>query len=465
MALDTLVASATALLTSHTAPGLTVNTPALDAFRRAYQLIAADLTAAAASPPGARNYEAFSGFQADEKLAALTVVIRHTLWDLSFSPPPILEVTLAQQELAAALDILYHAQVADAFNALFDAATKHLEGPRGPFWHQVCVRCLGALARLPDGRAHCLVFLRDRPGARREVELMIGSADPNVAGLFRALGEAYVQARRDGTLDLLTLAPSPYALAYIQYDGGDLPEELAGATLQQRALLGVNRAARAQDVPALTRWFTEGSATAAGLTILAVREAWPISQYEPLLESLLAQPTLEPARRTLAILEVGRLNRAARPQGGEPHLNDILVAQTATDNGALAEIGRLAVRELGAVGAINNLLAVAEFAPIIEIAEEPLIALRDLRQLGQADSLVRRRSLLQPAYSRAQQYLQEVQSLTDAAWACQAGDMAEIYINRLRALKAIPELERLTSRAGVKELAQQTLSEMRLEQK
>jgi hypothetical protein len=58
----------------------------------------------------------------------------------------------------------------------------------------------------------------------------------------------------------------------------------------------------------------------------------------------------------------------------------------------------------------------------------------------------------------------ELQSLLESAWACPSEELAQVYLDQLKACKAIPEIRQLCMASGrVSSLAQKAMEEIEIE--
>lgn len=462
---DSLFEKAVTLLDEGIPSHATSRTDVASAICRAYQLLAPDIAAIdrLRESNSTISYPDLFAVQRHEKTAALLYFVRHLLLDTASSAPAVREIVEAQRDLSLFIEALYRLEAFDAFVLLYDFAAAQPREADTAFWPKVCFRALQLMAMLPAYRPNLLEFLKDRPEVRRNVEMLMTVSDAGIAELFQSVGEDYLRARKSGELGRQTLASSPYVGCYQMYDQGPRDTQCAGLAALLLAQGRIARAVEHAQQPILLSWVLEGSDLAASAVFSATRNALPALQYANLLEQVLTRVDLSPVRLAAAVLEVGSINLTLSPNGGELKLNKLLVAIALTDEPVLTGVARLAVRELGAVNGFNEALHILEEAPVIVVAEEALAVLRDLRRLTLAEAPVRRRASLQPAYQAARTQLQQIDSLADAAWSCTSEEMAAIYMERLKALNARPELERLSQRNNrISELAKKTLSELRL---
>ena len=461
---DMLYEDAKALLHAPETTPSDERTPLEKSIRRAHQQLAADLaTIERTRGEGAEpSYAELFGAQCQEKIAAIIFLIKHKLLDIAGNSLPTRDLLDTRRDITRLVDILFKLQAMEGLGILYDFANSQAQGELAQFWQRVALHYLHLMALLPPARPQVLHFLSERPDARRQVEQLMASTDDAIARTFRALGEDYVRAKHAEETE--SPAPAEYTICYRQYDQRAPDACTAGLSSLLAAQDSIRHALAAGETAALLSWFAEGSQRAVRYLLHSARASMSASALMDFLIAILATEKMDPVRLAAAVLGMGDINRTLRDNGGEPNINQQLVEATMTTDGARAGVARLAVRELSSVNAFNELLTVVERAPIIEVAEEAIIALRDLRRLVMAETIVSRRPLLQTTYHKAQKHLQEIQNLTDAAWACQNEHMAMPYIMRLKELQATRELEVLGQKhKQIGHLATSALSALRLE--
>lgn len=406
------------------------------------------------------NYQACFVEGRDEKLAALLLLAQHTLVAVITADPQE-DLQDARRDLTAYFETLFRLGAAEALEVLYDLAYTQGCVDTHPMWGKIALHCLNLLT-LSDARPRLLAFLQARPHARRQVEQLMAAPEQGTASLMRLLGEEYVRAVKAGAI-----APQNTRSAYIeryrqlaQFAPDTRTPDLV---LRVGAELRVQQSVQAGDTAALARWIATGTPTMVRATFHAARHTMTAALYVNMLEHILLDAEMPPVRRAAALLELGAMNRQLAADGGEGGTNNLLIDIANAENGPLIPLARMAVHELATVNAFNELLAVVERAPFLDVAEEAILMLRDLRHLGLAEPSVRRRPVLQRAYDDAKQYLAKISALLDSAWACQSEEMAAIYLERLKELDAIPELQKLCQRNNhVSELAKKTLNEIRM---
>lgn len=460
-----LLREAKPFLREPTATAADERTPLEKSIRRAHQLLANDLAQIERLKRDGADiaYADCFGAQYHEKIAALIFLTRSKLLDIAGDTSSILDIVDARRDTSLLVEILFRLSAVEGLGILYDFAAVHAQGDNAPFWQKVGQHYLHLLTLLTLTRTHVLYFLRARPAARRQVEQGMASMDEAVARAYRALGEDYVHAKAQLQTEPPP-APAEYTIFYQRYEQS-LPD---AQTTRLSALLTaqdrIHRLVDAKDLPGLVKWFVEGSLPAVQYLLHSARTNLSASALLDLLTAVLALNDGDPIRLAAAVLELGRLNRAVHAAGGDPNINTQLIEATMTDKGARTGVAQLAVRELGGVNAFNEILSVLERAPIVEVADEGIRVLRDLRRLPMAEAIVNRRATLQTAFKAAQRHLQEIQSLMDSVWACQNEYMATPYITRLRELQAIHEIEIIGQKhQHIATLAKRILSEMQLE--
>ncbi|MHB9026518.1 MAG: hypothetical protein ACYC7E_20475 [Armatimonadota bacterium] len=435
-----------------------------ESIRRAHQMVTSDLAVFEQRRQANEPVDCLAQFgpQFHDKVAALAFLTRHKLIDIALAPPS-LDITQARRDLTGSVDVLFRAGAAEALGVLIDFAATQPDDEETHFWPKVRQHCLLLMAQITEARPAVLAFLSERAEVRRLVEQLMASDRPAVAAAARALGESYVQARRIG--DLSTPPPSPAMLLYLQYEQVAPGQQALGLASLLAAMDRVRQALDTNDYDTLVTWTTQGSPALFAAALRAAREGWPAGGYMDLLQKILAVEAMEPARLAAAVRELGEINRAT--QGGVPDIIRIFIDVTQTNDSVnRTGVAKLAICELQKMDAFNEILTVMESAPIVEVAEEAILAMRELRRLNMAESVVRSRSTLLDAYDNAREYLHEVSNLMEAAFAAPSELAAQTYFNKMKERKAYAELEKLLKRKDfVGKMAQQTLTEMRLGEK
>jgi len=441
-------------------------TPLEGEIRRAFKLLKDDLAKIEAlrlSKKDVPYAEIFSA-QPHEKVAALVFLIEHLLNDVAHGPTDCLEITDAKTDLTGHHETLLRLNALDAFAILYDFAWAQSQAEELPLWQKSCTYYLHTLARMTDARPRAYFFLKERPHARRQVEQLIASTDQNVAGLFRTLGEDYVRLRQE--IDPAA-APSPpaYARLLLEYTT-ELPSpEQVGLAARIVAEERIRAVMAAGNLAVLARWVMHGSRRAARAALDAARGALPTSGYITLLEQALSLPDAPPERLAAAVVELGEVSRTLRQEGGESEINRLLVEFAVRAHAGQVGVAQLAVRELRAVNAFNDVLSVMERTSIVEVAEEGMRMMCEMRRLVMVESLVQRRPVLNLSYQAAHKHLMTIQELMNAAWGCTSDATAHVYLERLKELRAYPELEQLGLRhKHISTLANKSLAELRMQE-
>ena len=116
------------------------------ALRQAYQRVKEDLRTIARQTAAGEtvNYPALLGAEIDEKLAAILLLAKYTLLDLTHLPREVLDCEYAHRNLAMFAEILYRADAADALMRLFLFAQENLRRPslQPRLWQNVSSHCL-----------------------------------------------------------------------------------------------------------------------------------------------------------------------------------------------------------------------------------------------------------------------------------------------------------------------------------
>lgn len=405
--------------------------------RRAYQQVADDLATVARLQREKQPvpYAALFSTLYHEKVAALLFITRHTLLDLAHCAASTLDIQYARHNLSLYLDTLAHLNAMQALEALYDFAHAHLTGMSKKFWRYVCQRCLELLAARQEYHPQFAAFLVARPPAQRQLEQLL-TEQPEFAQQFSLLPALPQPA---------PVQYKPYMRLYAQLEKGLPYDKAVGACAVVAAQHHIHQVAEAGDLSRVLQWYAGGSPAAAREVLRHTRSLLPARQYAEFLDQVLQVFELPIVRKAAVVLELGNLNRAERPDGGDAEINRVLL-ETAMcapeDDTALA---RLAVQQLAMVANEVGLLYIIEQAPLLPVAEEAVMAMRDLRRLLLVEPYLDRRPALQHAYQTAHQQLLEIQNLVDAVWVAVNEDVVEGYLSRLRALHAFPELRKLSS--------------------
>jgi len=457
----------------------TVQTSAMeDAIRRAHQLVSPDLYVIERLKQSNMepDYLNLFGSQIQEKMAALIFLAKHKLLDIEQSTLYSRDVNDAKRDLSSYVEILFRLEAVDALGIFFDFAQAQRDSRVPALWRNVSSRCLYLMSLLPqDCWPQVAAFLENRPEAQRLMEELKGSQNPQIAEPLQNLANMYQQtagSRQSVNTpgQMMNTMPQPLYITIAQRYEAATPvsaardEAARGVSSLLSAQDRISQAAAAGDIPSLVDWISNGSHAAMNAAFRCALSVMSNNQYINMLEQAIEHGDLEPVRMAAVVLELGNLNRSTSPQGGVPTINRLLLKLAMTEDEELSGVAKVAIHELGAVKAQNDILTVAEKAPLLAVAEEVVTVIRANRQLTMLESLLNQRPELIPAYRTARAELVELQDLTESAWACQTEDLAMIYLDQLKARKAMPELKQLTMAPNfVSELARQILTELEAE--
>lgn len=406
--------------------------------RRAYQRFAGDLDALNRTVADPETLRAQLGFQIHEKLAAMLFFAQYTLLELSDPPQTCLDTNCARRDMTLYTDIFLRLDAVEALGALYDFAARQRHAATPEFWPNVCRHFLTLLVRLPDADEFLLAFFFQRLPARQLLVQMLQQAQPVEAAQLQMLLQE--SARPE---DRQSPPPSLYMRMYQQY--GELNYQGSeGYCALIAAQHRIQQAYAAGDLPMVKRWFMEGSACALQEVLRLAEIGLPAKRRARLLEEFLGLPDCDCARLATAVLELGTLNLSECPEGGQAEINRTLLNCAITDDAARTALAQVAVREFVTVCNQEALLFIAARAPLLSVAEEAVMAMCDLRQLRLVEPLLTARPALRPAFRAAHQHLVEIQSQVEAVWAAPSSELAEVHIERLKQLKAHPELDKIT---------------------
>jgi hypothetical protein len=410
-------------------------------------------------------YADLLGAQIDDKVAAIIFLARHKMLDVTSGPSQALDIADARADLTVFVDILVYLNAIEGLGVLYDLSYEQGVAQPAEFWQKASTYYLHLIAKTDGARPRALQFLKDRPHARRQVEGLIASADPGIAATFRALGEDYVRARKEADTNTPPPEPPAYMTLYQKFNA-QLPDEtLQGFSSLLSAEERIKGALHAGDLDKVIEWMAQGSPAAVRLAFKLPGATLATSGYVSLLEKLLLRTELPLETLAAAVVELGEANRSLQPDGGAEQINNILAGFAITHEDRLRGVTKLAVRELRSANAFNHVLTVMERTSIIEVAEEGLRMMCEMRRLTMVENVVHRRPILSLSYQQAYKYLQTVQELVSAAWGCTSEATAGVYMERLKELRAIPELEQLGKKhKHISDLANRTLTQLRLEE-
>jgi hypothetical protein len=415
-----------------------------EALRRAYQRVADDLLQLDERHNAGESIDiqAVFGDLLHEKLAAILVLARYTMSDMAACAREVLDIEYAHRDHAVYSEILYRANALEGLGVLYDHAVAGRHGPRADFWQNAALHTLYLMALNPQPLAVMCGFLQARPLAQQHVQHLMTVTQPAVAQQLQQLLAAAQRPLPPAD------PPAPYMRLYGQYDQGFPYDGQEGLCAGIAAAARIHATFAQDDLAGVLRWYAGGSPTAVRAVLQEGRAALPIRQYARLLEKMLAEAGADPQRLAAVVLDLGALNRAERPHGGDAELNRILFEVTMARQEERVAVACLAVRELGAVENQPAMLVIIEHTPQLRVAEEAIMALKDMRRLLTCEALVARRPTLVPAYKRAHAILTEIQNLVDLVWSTEDADIVDQYVERLKKLKAFPELKTIADLAN-----------------
>lgn len=467
---DALIAEATRILNTEVVLETAAATTATSTISRAHQLISPDLYIIERLKGSGLlpDYANLFGAQVNEKLAALVFLAKQKLLDIEHSTLESRDIADAKRDLAQYVEILFHLQAIDALAIFYDFAAAQRDSRVPRLWRNVCAHCLHLMSLIEAYHNKIAAFLDDRPAARRMLDELTQSTTQQVAGNLQRLATRYQEMQYTGTLaDANAREQAPYIAILQQYEQA-LPAqgsgEMSGSglssllTAQDRIVQAVNE----RDVPAVAQWITEGSPAATRTALRTALTVMPTDEYINMMEGLITQP-MDAVRLAAIVLELGELSRHLQANGGHPRINQILCELALTNASERLGVARLAVKELSSVNAHAALMRIMAQAPFTEVAIQCVQALKELRHLMMAEAIVRERTELLPVFQEARHEVMHLQSLLDSACACPSPDMAEMYLQQLLRLRAIPELNQICMQnTEISEIARQLLAKARM---
>lgn len=435
----------------------------VEAIRRAHELVSPDLYVierlkdAGVEPDHRRLF----GKQLPEKTAALIFLTKQKLLDIEQCQRDSRDIEDARKDLISYVETLFHLEAVDAFGIFYDFASTRQDSPTPKLWENVHDRSLYLMACLPQSRPKVLSFLKGRPHALRRLVALLESMRKDISEMLRLLVAEYQKLEASGA-PLPDEAPMPYVTLYREYEHRASGQSASGLSSLLTAQDRIRQALAAGDNPLLASWIAEGSPAAMRTAFDQVTMVLSAARYVDLMGMILSHEGLDPVRAAVVAMELGRVDRASNETGGAAEVNKLLREMTLTDNEDMTGAARVAVQQLASVGAYIDLRDVVTRAPWDAVAEEALLALKQLRRLPSLESIQRERPTLAPAVQAARQELQELQSLVESARACPSEELAQVYVDRLKALEAEHELLQLAMKeTGVSEIAQRALRELR----
>ena len=419
------------------------------ALRKAHQRVAEelDLIASGTAAGVPVDYPALFEAERDEKLAAVLLLAKYTLIDLAHLSREVLDIEFAHRNLAIFAEILFRTGAADGLMRLFLFAQESIRRPtlHPRIWQNVSSHCLMLLTLLESQRARVVDFFASNAMAFDQLSQLISFTRP---ALIDQLLEACEARRRAG---VGTLAPPAYVKLFKQADPEVQPKSVLGLCAFVCARQRIRRAFADADIPTLVRWYCDGSAPAAGEVLRQARESLPAKNLTSFLQALL-DPTLFLAEVRLAavLLELSAINMRERPANGVGEINRLLCEAAMTEQSTLCPTALIAVRGLFGVKNADAMLVIAEQAPLLRVAEEAIYCVKDYRRLPFVQPVVAQRPELHTAYRRAEDELREIRLIVDSAWSCNDEEIVQTYIDRLLALHAREELDKIAKLAEQK---------------
>ncbi len=437
---------------------------------QAFQLVHADLDAIAQAKAAgdAPDYFAIFHDRFDEKIAAIIFLAKQNLLDIEYGTVQSLETTYARTNLQAMVETLYNVDAVDALIIFFDFAASQREHKPQSLWRNVLTHCLHLMAWMTRHRAAVCRFLAERPIA---VEMLIALSNgrrADVAQVFRELYDDYV-AQAPESFSPTDTGPaqhfSPvFITLYRQYEtlSGSLEEAWAGgAASSLTAKSRISQALATDDIPALIRWIADGTPTAMMEALQGAIAVMSVEKYLDMLEHLLWDAEVDEVRRVTLLCELGTINRR-HALGGHPRINNTLAGIASTDDAASTGLARLAVRELYAVHAWKTLQAVAEQSLQPNVAVDLLHAFAMGRKLELLPESFTARVDIRTPLEHVREQLRDIRGLMESAAACPNTEMARFYVDKLRDLHAVPELESLVRQGRITDFALQALHDIQL---
>lgn len=418
-----------------------------DVIRRAHQLVSPDLYVierlhSAGMQP---DYQAILGAQLQTKIAALILLTRQKLLDLQHYAEESREAEEARRDISTYVRVIYHLKAVEAQVILYDIAAHYGMDTTTGLWANVRSRCLYLLALRPECYPTVFLFLAKRPAAQQRLCELTQAGYQEIARPCKQLLAEFEKYRTNPGVKNQFPTP-PYVLLYRQYER-ELPDDQAvGVSLRLTVRDRIEQAVVAGDIPTLMEWITDGAIATLRETLRFSQSSMSRHQYVDLLERALHLDNLTAERKTVIVRELGSLNRQSTSTDGDSTLNRILAHAAMLPEQGNLEVAKSAVRELGSVGANKQLMAIMEHAPVLAVAEEAIGVMKERRQLALAKESIAKRPELLPAYRAALQYVQSLRNLVELIASCLSDDTMQVYLDRLKAEKAIVELQELAKR-------------------
>jgi|GEM_PF-1882594 len=416
------------------------------AIRRAHELVSPglyvieQLKQAGMEP----DYAGLFKKQYNEKVAALVFLTKHKLLDIEQCAVQSRDTDDARRDLSTYVEVLFRLQAVDALKIFYDFAASRGDSNVPWLWRNVVSRCLYLMAIMVEARQQVIAFLEERSDARRMIDMLLQTTTREISDILRALIQDYNRTLQSPHHTPPRNMPEPYVNLAEQYER----EAPAGARTGFSSLLTaqdrIQQAASEGDIASLVNWISQGSPAAMQSAFRQAMSVLSTPQYLALLENILRQPNLDPRRMTLAVMELGAVNRASNTPGGLPAVNKILAGLALGVEQEINAVGCLAVRELAEVKAMQELQRVLESIQDMEVAHQLIDLLADMRRLPLAETVVAQRPQLEPALRAARRRYVELQELVDSACACPSEELAAIYLEQLKDRRAVTELEQIS---------------------
>ncbi len=416
-----------------------------EAIRRAHTLVSPDLyVIERLKLAGVQiDYRQTIGGNHDEKIAALSFLAKQKLFDIENSSLESRDAANARQDLSNYVEVLFHLKAVHALGAFYDFAATRRESRVPWLWHNVCARCLYLMALMPECREDVLSFLNDHPDAVERLSTLVEATKTSIATALQGMHKEFHHLQDIGA-NLQSATPAPQYLTIIhRYEQAGPDEQATGISSLLAAQDRIQQAIDAGDLPSVKQWITEGSQAALQSVFHYAIKVMSTEQYIMLLEDTIRSGALDPVRLNALVAELGNVNRLAGPRGTQEVNRFLCQFAAQAENELHTSMARLAVVQLATVSALSELNTIMQHAVLLSVAEEALLQLRDLRRLPTADVVMKYRPELQATHKTAHEFLRELQHLSEAVRTCPSEDLAELYLTRLKSLKALPELQAL----------------------
>lgn len=385
---------------------------------------------------------ALLGATMHEKLATILFLARYTLLDLACPPEDSLDIDYAHRDSALYTEILYRTNASGALEVLYDFAAEQQQAHTPDFWQNICLHCIFYMAVMPDAATHLTHFLHKRPAAVPQLGHIITCARPEVAAQLRQLLAVMRSEAKNGPH---AMPVPPYLHFYHQLE--DVPYDGAwGTCALVAAQHRIRQSFNTGDLEAIKQWFATGSTAAVREIFHQAHAVLPPKRYAYLLEEFLNLDA-DPVRLTGVVLELGNLNLSVRPEGGQADINRVLIDCAMREDTQRLGVARVAVSELVTVRNQDAIVFILQNAKLLPVAEQAVVAMKELRRLRAIEPIIAVRPELRPAFRAAHQQLLEIQNLVEMVWSSPSTEMANLYVEQLKTLKAYPELDRLSELA------------------